>query len=58
MYTHICMPAIITVDVRVFDGCIFEVDEVWGIAWPNTPRGTTASLHCPSGSDVIGKQKK
>lgn len=38
-----------------FDGCPFESDPTWQIAWPNTPRSTSSSQSCPGGLESIGE---
>lgn len=35
-----------------FDGCAYEVDNVWGISWPNTLKGSTTTQVCPGGVNV------
>ena len=37
-----------------FDGCSYEIDNTWGIAWPNTQRGLSSEQRCPGGADVLG----
>ena len=29
--------------------CPSQIDEIWGIVWPETESGTVAILHCPPG---------
>ena len=37
-----------------FHGCSSEIDDIWNIEWPNTPRDTTAIQLCPGGQASIG----
>ena len=36
------------------DGCPYEIDDIWGIVWPNTPRGSSSEQRCPGGIEVLG----
>ena len=37
----------------VVDGCVVDIDLVYGIEWPSTPLNTTATQAC-GGANVIG----
>ena len=37
-----------------FDGCPYEIDNTWGIVWPNTQRDSSNEQRCPGGADVLG----
>ena len=46
IFKFVCHPA--------FNGCPFEVDDVWGITWPNTERNSSNTQLCPGGYDALG----
>ena len=37
-----------------FIGCPYEIDNVWGITWPNTVPSSTNTQMCPGGLNAIG----
>ena len=37
-----------------FNGCPYEVDNVWDITWPNTERNSANTQLCPGGHDALG----
>lgn len=45
----------ITETTTDFNGCLSEVDNIWGIAWPNTPLDHISVQSCAEEDDVIGK---
>ena len=36
-----------------FDGCPFEIDDVWRISWPNTPQSSSSTQICPGGLGML-----
>ena len=40
--------------VSAFNGCPFEIDDVWDITWPNTERNNNSTQLCPGGHDATG----
>ncbi len=35
-------------------GCPHDVDTTWGIAWPNTPQGSSSVQICPGNLNSVG----